>query len=864
MAILNLEDLSAYALTIEGLEDYYNKSTNAPYAAFPQAYKYTTKSKTAWGGNKTNHYDKTGYPNAWIDQSNTYLDLSAADGPNASKVSVESIFKDKVQQDLTYLWQWIQKGGTGTQGDSTGTPGEFDALMYFPESYNSKVSGFDYTNNMNSFGISDYGPASITTTGLTSIDIGYLETYGVDDNGDSTGNKPTVDWNTDVTNPGDSTVDYNWQPTASPSETAPGGLVYQTALTTPVYDGAPITYYLGGAMTSDIDFSNTNGSSTSTSKGGSSSWGISGTVGYVPPEEEGGITASVSAQYAYSNTWDTVQEVDYSETSSVSAGIEIEAGFSVTIEPTPSSKIQSGMTNVQQSSGESGYGADNAEQEQENSYVIDAGDEVYMATQASNGSYNNDFATPWIYEGSVSDVVLGSNTPNNSTVKLDGWEISGQQSSPVATPRTLSNQIGIIGQYGLDYDYFDVVMDSASSNSLIEVQGNNLLVYGATSATTVVASDFEVLITVTPPSNDVSSRMRSAREFSIKKQIKKSLKDDNVKTLIDPKTISKNNTSILDLNQIRQNRVNHAKADGRPANYPGYHITKENDQKGQVIILSTEHNIVDLENSRNDQSIIAVGKKDRISLGNGNDLVDTSGAKGFSSAYTGKGHDTVYSGKGDYISTSKGNDQIIALGQSYIYSGTGKDNIAFKNKAMAIVSDFQPGDDILQKISPNKSGKLLDGSKFNLSEIATSRGRTYLVTNKKGKTSGIISLDDKYILSNDDAKLNLALRQKDLKINKDDLINGYFDANPKERIGNQAKDLFENKGFADRDLYYQTNNKKHRRQFLANLQETLEFVYDSKDVETAIQSASEQSDWKGNDYPWLSIFESSIEKLADM
>ncbi len=119
-------------------------------------------------------------------------------------------------------------------------------------------------------------------------------------------------------------------------------------------------------------------------------------------------------------------------------------------------------------------------------------------------------------------------------------------------------------------------------------------------------------------------------------------------------------------------------------------------------------------------------------------------------------------------------------------------------------------------------------------------------------------------MSNDDAKLNLALRQKDLKINKDDLINGYFDANLKERIGNQAKDLFENKGFADRDLYYQTNNKKHRRQFLANLQETLEFVYDSKDVETAIQSASEQSDWKGNDYPWLSIFESSIEKLADM
>ena len=101
MAILNLEDLSAYALTMEGLEDYYNKSASAPYAAFPQAYKYTTKSKTAFGKKKTNKYNKTGYPNAWIDQDSSSLDVSAAAGSVASDLSVKSRVSDKDEQTLT-------------------------------------------------------------------------------------------------------------------------------------------------------------------------------------------------------------------------------------------------------------------------------------------------------------------------------------------------------------------------------------------------------------------------------------------------------------------------------------------------------------------------------------------------------------------------------------------------------------------------------------------------------------------------------------------------------------------------------------------------------------------------------------------
>ena len=855
MAIINLGHLSAYALTLSGLQDYYYRSTpgDKPYAAFPQAYKYKKKKN-----NK--EYRKTGYPNAWINQENTYLDLSAIAGDQAKGLPVKTIFEDKDEQTLKYLWQWIQVSGTEAEkdsGDQDGNYGKYDALMHHPDEYNEKVSGYNYGSNMKKFEITNFEPASITTTGLQNINTQNLNAYGIDENGNITGEFPTINWDTHVTE-GDFAVDSNWQPTEAPSVEAPDGSIYQTSITTPVFGNAELLFYMGGSMSSSVGFSSTTGSSTTTSNGTSQDnmFGIGFEAGQAAGDEGGWqFMGSASFEHAWGKTWERVDYVSFSETISSVQGVEIESGFSVTINPGIS-------IYVEQTTGDSQYSG-----ESNDDYIIEAGDTVYIAVQASEGSYNNEFAIPWIYTDSVQDVVLGSNTPNNSTTllphtkKLGGKVRSGY---PYATARTLSNQIGIIGQYGLDYDYFDVVMNSPSSSSLIEVQGNNLLVNGATSANTIVVSDYEVIIAITPPSNSASAKMRSAKELNIKKKFKQSIKDDNIKTMLTPKMISKRNYSILDLNQIRQDRVRLAKDEGRAPNSPGYYITKENDKKGQVIILSTENNIVDLQKSKHDQSIIAIGKKDRIALGNGNDLVDTSGAKGYASAYTGDGNDTVYSGKGDYISTSKGNDQIIALAQSYIDSGEGKDNIAFKNKAMARVSNFQPGNDILQKFTANKKEKLLDGRNFNLSEIATSRGRTYMVADKKGRAAGIISLDDKHLMSNDNAKLNLALRQKDFSIDADDLLIGYFDSKFKEKIGNKAKELFENKGFADRTLYYHADNKKHRREFIANLQEIMEFVYDRNNVKAAIQSASEQNNWEGNNYPWLNIFESSIEILADL
>ena len=238
-------------------------------------------------------------------------------------------------------------------------------------------------------------------------------------------------------------------------------------------------------------------------------------------------------------------------------------------------------------------------------------------------------------------------------------------------------------------------MDSPSSSSIIGVEGNDLLVNGATSANTVVASDYVVIITVTPPSDSSSSRSASRREIDIEEQLENSFAAKNVKTQLKPEILSESTTSVLDLNQMRTDRVD--ATDGRPQ--CGYHVTLDQDQKHQAIILSSEYNIIDLAKSKHDQVIVGVGKRDRIQLGKGDDVVDVSGAKGSSSAYTGKGNDTVYSGKGDFINTDKGDDQIIALGRSFVNSGPGQDNHAIKNKAMATISSFTPGDDILQSSS---------------------------------------------------------------------------------------------------------------------------------------------------------------------
>ena len=115
-SILNLNQLSAYGLSAQALQKYLTKTSSAPFAAFPQAYHFTTKKTTTWGKKHTNNYDDTGFPNAWPFLGapspgaglpaipGSTLDWTASQGPGAVKNIND--FLDKDAETLKYFWQW--------------------------------------------------------------------------------------------------------------------------------------------------------------------------------------------------------------------------------------------------------------------------------------------------------------------------------------------------------------------------------------------------------------------------------------------------------------------------------------------------------------------------------------------------------------------------------------------------------------------------------------------------------------------------------------------------------------------------------------------------------------------------------------
>ena len=859
MAILDLNAFSAYSLTMKGLVDYYNaqeinESTDndhdkIPFGAFPQNYAYKKKN----GG----HYKKTAYPNAWLDQNHSYINISAAAGDSASELSVKDLFEIKDEQGLTYLWQWIKTSGEqGPHNSAEGNYGDYDAKVYKPKFYDSKVTDYKYGSHMKQFILKAYEPASLTTTGLRDIDISKLDAFGIDDNGEITGEEPTVNWEKHSTYI-DDYVDPNWRPTETPSARTPYGSAYQTSMTKTIFGNEKIRFNVGGSMTSGTTFSQTNGTVDTKNKTNQlmNSWKIEG--GWVPPEHSGGKWITVGYQGALTQTTENISEVNFSETTSYAEGVEIESGFTVTVDP------GIGM-DFALTAGDGNFSTSSEE------YIINIGDEVTISVQASRGEHNYNFAVPWIYKGSVSEVKLGSNTPNNSARLLPNTNSKGghvRHEYTAAKPRVMSDQIGKIGQYSLDYDYFDVVMSSPSSSSLIEVQDNNLKVNGYTNADTVVAFDYQVITQINPSNSSNSQLSDEKQETNISEQIEQGFSSKNVETKLNHNVLNKSIQSILDLNQIRTDRVSAALAEDKPHNFPGYNVTSEHDSQDQLIILSSEYDSVDFGESKNDHVVIGVGKRDRIQLGLGDDIVDLSESDGFSSAYTAEGDDIVYGGEGDFINTNSGNDHIITLGRSFVDSGSGSDDHAIRKGAMATLINFVPGDDIIQHYKTSGQQNIRSGTNFVLSEISSSGGRTYSVANKKGDESAILSLHRDHLMNNNDAKLNLALRQKGGFLKKNHLRHfretGYFKSSVLEEAGDIAKKRFEKSGFADRDLYFNHNSKADIKKFFSQMRDVFTQSFDRDDVMGVLSTVKSNNDWNSN-YPWLDVFNTSLGVLSDL
>ena len=841
-SILDLKQLSAYGLSVQALQKYFTQTSSAPFAAFPQAYQYTSKTQTAFGKTQHHQYKYTGYPNAYAVPTSG-LDWSANQGPSA--VSNVQKFLDKDAKTLQYFWNWT-KGGNAKNNPM---------VVNGPQYYNTPVPQYSYivkwdgALETNTLSIKNFLGAQLATSGFTNIDTSSLTSYGWR-NGASTGTTPTVNFSTDVQGLPGATENSNFTPTAIPF--VQGEPKYNLSFSS-VVSSAPQTYTFGGQFTSSVTTSNTQGSSTSSTTGGDNSWGISGTIAYTPPKDSGGISLSATAQSSYEQSWQQVNNVDFSQTSETTTGQAIQVGFSMVIggNNTDSTPIQS-----LGSSGDAGINK---------SYVYEIGEDYTIAVLAYNASVPSSIHTDWMYTGPVSNVTFTPTYWNQGTPALPvptvptKWPSQGGTQTGITTPSstTSSDYIGYIGQWAWDYNFDSVVMGSSDYYPMIQVVDDQLVVLGASTATSQLGYSFYLSQTSSHWSNAQPTVSRQAAQFAQAEPSEMHAGGEYLKTAVDLPG------NIVNHKNIHQQRVDAAKSQGNPYNFMGHRIDSRHDQPGTLHLLSPEPDVVKLDESQNDHVIISHGKHDKISTGFGRDVVDLSGGEGSSSAYTGEGDDLIYVIDNDYVEAGNGDDTIVASGGASVFSGEGKDDIAIKSGAGAVIADFAPGTDQLSQYFTPGSSVISDPAGLNLSSIDRSRGKSFHVWSASGEHSAILHLEDDSVLTNPDARLNLALRDQDLLA---ELISSHqrtdtpneFRAKLSAFMGD-AVQKFLTVGFEDRNYYYQdtVSGKQEYQQALINL---LSIDYDPQSASAAVNEAMSGTDWN-NPLAWQMVYDTAADNL---
>jgi hypothetical protein len=445
----------------------------------------------------------------------------------------------------------------------------------------------------------------------------------------------------------------------------------------------------------------------------------------------------------------------------------------------------------------------------------------------------------------------------------------GSQTGFVTQTETkVSNEIGAIGSWAWEYDFDSIVMGSSAYFPMINVEGNNLVVNGASTATSNLSYSFYITQTITAPTASAQAVSRQAVStqdiafasvqpsvFNVGGEL--NVGGEHLKTAVD----LPGNT--VHLKNIHQQRVEAAQSQGKQYNFPGYRVDERHDQPGTLHILSPEPDVVKFNESQNDHVIISQGKLDKISTGFGHDIVDLSAGAGSNSAYTGDGNDLIYVSNDDYVESGKGDDRIVAIGSASVFTGEGKDDIAIKNGAEAVVADFVPGTDQLsQYFTPGISG-ISDSSGLNLSSIARSRGKSFHVWSASSEHSAILHLEDDSVLSIPQAKLNLALRDQGLLA---ELISSHQQTDTSNEFRTKLSEFMDNavqnflsEGFGNRELYYQDteSDKQEYQQALISL---LSIDYDPQSALAAVEEAMSETDWTNN-LAWYEVYNTAAKNL---
>jgi len=429
----------------------------------------------------------------------------------------------------------------------------------------------------------------------------------------------------------------------------------------------------------------------------------------------------------------------------------------------------------------------------------------------------------------------------------------------------MSDQIGAIGGWAWDYDFDSVVMGSSDYSPIIQTTTDgNLIVLGATTATSQYGYDFYVSQTSSSWSNAQPTVSRQAAQFSRQAvqfaQVQPAVISAGGEHL---KTAVELPGNIVHHKDIHQQRVDAAKSQGKPYNFMGHRIDSRHDQPDTLHLLSPEPDVVKLDESQNDHVIISQGKQDRISTGFGRDIVDLSGGEGSSSAYTGDGDDLIYAANNDYAETGNGDDTIVALGGASVFSGEGKDDIAIKSGAGAVLADFVPGTDQLSQYFSPSSRETGESSGLTLTSIDRSRGKSFHVFSASGEHSAILHLENDSVLSIPEAKLNLALRDQDLLA---ELISSHqktdtpneFRAQLSEFMGD-AVQHFLSGGFGNREHYYQ-DTESDKRKYQQALISLLSIDYDTQSASAAVEEAMSKTDWN-NHLAWYQVYNTAAKNL---
>ena len=677
-----------------------------PPGGYYQSFKYTTEND---GGK-----DGDAVPNAYIAEDADLIINSVS-----QTVSIGDYFND--DETLTYFYDWLEKGSSSTittENPVKTNPSDPRIIQITPlygdenslnqgkvidsgnPNWNNGKPGYDYTGHK--FKHINYAlPIQLWTTGLANIDTSDLTKYVSAETAlDGKARDKLADDEYIATGylNGDGLTDPMSSAWDAPSTDDGAGASFQIK---EIKGDLPYVFTLEADFTKSITSSETESVTNSQTDSVTNKVGVDVELKYdqswgVKDVDNTDVSAKLESDYE--KTWENTETVTASNSTESGQSAELDILFSLSLDITAEYHEESDKLSFSTPT----YDASGV-QDGEDENFVNPGDDVYFDLYFSKGSYNTNLKYPYNLAGSFGGFKMGTVIYGGEKNPTPNGDPTSAWKSSAGETYYLDGLIGTPLAYALDESTpWYTAMRQESAKEALSVQNNDAVVRANTTVTTDLGKQVIVSVTTSPPVNSltctavecspVSFAGSPSRQEKYQKWFKGFLGQKN----IDPRLALKfKDSGFYDYKESHRLEGEHPELSKRESkSIPGYTVTSDSLVKSpgsSIIVLPRKTSIVDFAGSDENSFVIASSPKNKVHLGDRNDVFVTA-RRSASSVSLGKGNDTVYShGKADYIESGKGKKRLIIKGVASLDLAGGQDSIFAGRNARLNIRGFTPG-----------------------------------------------------------------------------------------------------------------------------------------------------------------------------